>query len=186
MNKKNEFTLMSISPIDGRYSHQIDQEIKKINSEFGLIKYRVHVEVSWFIFLLSIAPIKKKFGINKNEKDYLIKISKNFNLKDALEIKEIEKKINHDVKSVEYFLKNKFDKHKTLKNKKELIHFCATSEDINNISYALMYVDSRKILLKKLNEVFVILKKYEKNMLILQCYLGLMVKKLHQQLLARS
>ena len=163
MNKKNEFTLMSISPIDGRYSHQIDQEIKKINSEFGLIKYRVHVEVSWFIFLLSLAPIKKKFGINKNEKDYLIKISKNFSLKDALEIKEIEKKINHDVKSVEYFLKNKFDKHKTLKNKKELIHFCATSEDINNISYALMYVDSRKILLKKLNEVFVILKKYEKK-----------------------
>ena len=139
MNKNNEFTLMSISPIDGRYSHQIDQEIKKINSEYGLIKYRVHVEVSWFIFLLSLAPIKKKFGINKNEKDYLIKISKNFSLKDAFEIKKIEEKINHDVKSVEYFLKSKFDKHKTLKNKKELIHFCATSEDINNISYTLMH-----------------------------------------------
>ena len=87
MNKNNEFTLMSISPIDGRYSHQIDQEIKKINSEYGLIKYRVHVEVTWFIFLLSLAPIKKKFGINKNEKDYLIKISKNFSLKYALKIK---------------------------------------------------------------------------------------------------
>lgn len=68
MNKNNEFTLMSISPIDGRYSHQIDQEIKKINSEYGLIKYRVHVEVSWFIFLLSLAPIKKNLVLIKTKK----------------------------------------------------------------------------------------------------------------------
>ena len=68
MNKNNEFTLMSISPIDGRYSHQINQEIKKINSEYGLIKYRVHVEVSWFIFLLSLAPIKKSLVLIKTKK----------------------------------------------------------------------------------------------------------------------
>ena len=102
-----------------------------------------------------------KYLLNKSEKDYLLKIDKDFKIKDALKIKDIEKITNHDVKSVEYFLKDKFDKHKTLKNKKELIHFCATSEDINNISYALMYKDTRKILLERLNDLCKIIKKYE-------------------------
>ena len=162
-NKNNEFSIKAISPIDGRYSSQIDQEINNINSEYGLIKKRLYVEIKWFIFLSSLKPIKKKFGLSKSEKDYLLKIDKNFDIKDALKIKDIEKITNHDVKSVEYFLKDKFDKHKTLKNKKELIHFCATSEDINNISYALMFNDSRNILLKKLNDLCKIIKKYERK-----------------------
>ena len=140
---------------------QIDQEINDINSEYGLIKKRLYVEIKWFIFLSSLNPIQKRFGLNKSEKDYLLKIDKDFKIKDALKIKDIEKITNHDVKSVEYFLKDKFDKHKTLKNKKELIHFCATSEDINNISYALMYKDTRKILLERLNDLCKIIKKYE-------------------------
>jgi len=160
-NKNNEYSIKAISPIDGRYSSQIDQEINNINSEFGLIKKRLYVEIKWFIFLSSLKPINKKFSLNKSEKDYLLKINKNFDIKDALKIKEIEKMTNHDVKSVEYFLKDKFDKHKTLKKKKELIHFCATSEDINNISYALMFNESRDILLKKLNDLCKIIKKYE-------------------------
>ena len=160
-NKNNEYSIKAISPIDGRYSSQIDQEINNINSEFGLIKKRLYVEIKWFIFLSSLKPINKKFSLNKSEKDYLLKINKNFDIKDALKIKEIEKITNHDVKSVEYFLKDKFDEHKTLKNKKELIHFCATSEDINNISYALMFNESRDILLKKLNDLCRIIKKYE-------------------------
>lgn len=160
-DKNNEFTLKAISPIDGRYSSQIDKEINDINSEYGLIQKRLHVEIKWFIFLSSQNPIKKKFGLNKSEVDYLSKIDKNFSVKDAIEIKNIEKTTNHDVKSVEYFLKNKFDKHKSLKNKKELIHFCATSEDINNISYALMYKETRKILLKKLSNLQSIINKYE-------------------------
>ena len=162
-NKNNEFSIKAISPIDGRYSSQIDQEINNINSEYGLIKKRLYVEIKWFIFLSSLKPIKKKFGLSMSEKDYLLKIDKNFDIKDALKIKDIEKITNHDVKSVEYFLKDKFDKHKTLKNKKELIHFCATSEDINNISYALMFNDSRNILLKKLNDLCKIIKKYERK-----------------------
>ena len=162
-NKNNEFSIKAISPIDGRYSSQIDQEINNINSEYGLIKKRLYVEIKWFIFLSSLKPIKKKFGLSKSERDYLLKIDKNFDIKDALKIKDIEKITNHDVKSVEYFLKDKFDKHKTLKNKKELIHFCATSEDINNISYALMFNDSRNILLKKLNDLCKIIKKYERK-----------------------
>tara|TARA_B100001059_G_scaffold53977_1_gene48431 strand:- start:541 stop:1923 length:1383 start_codon:yes stop_codon:yes gene_type:complete len=160
-DKNNEFTLKAISPIDGRYSSQIDKEINDINSEYGLIQKRLHVEIKWFIFLSSQNPIKKKFGLNKSEVDYLSKIDKNFSVKDAIEIKNIEKTTNHDVKSVEYFLKNKFDKHKSLKNKKELIHFCATSEDINNISYALMYKETRKILIKKLSDLQSIINKYE-------------------------
>ena len=100
MNKKNEFTLMSISPIDGRYSHQIDQEIKKINSEFGLIKYRVHVEVSWFIFLLSLAPIKKKFGIYAGNRKYISFIIKFFKLRNI-------KIIDDDIMNLE---KHKFKK----------------------------------------------------------------------------
>ena len=160
-NKNNDFSLKAISPIDGRYSSQIDQEIKDINSEYGLIKNRLYVEIKWFIFLLTLAPIKKRFNINKSEKEYLESINENFNIKDAKEIKNIEKTTNHDVKSVEYFLKNKFSKHKTLKNKTELIHFCATSEDINNISYALMYKDTKKILLNKLNDLLKIIKRKE-------------------------
>mgnify|MGYP006107713695 CR=1 FL=1 len=160
-NKNNDFSLKAISPIDGRYSSQIDQEIIDINSEYGLIKNRLYVEIKWFIFLSTLTPIKKRFNINKSEKEYLESIIKNFNIKDAKEIKNIEKTTNHDVKSVEYFLKNKFNKHKTLKNKTELIHFCATSEDINNISYALMYKDTKKILLNKLNDLLKIIKRKE-------------------------
>ncbi len=160
-NKNNEFSLKAISPIDGRYASQIDEKISDINSEYGLIKKRLYIEIKWFIFLSSLAPIKKKFSLNKSEKDYLLKIDKEFSIKDAIKIKDIEKKTNHDVKSVEYFLKSKFDSHKTLKNKKELIHFCATSEDINNISYALMYKDTREILLKKISALCKIIKTYE-------------------------
>jgi|TARA_B100001059_G_scaffold54713_1_gene49189 adenylosuccinate lyase len=160
-NKNIEFALKAISPIDGRYSSQIDQQLNDINSEYGLIKKRLYVEIKWFIFLSTQKPIKKKFSLNKEEKNYLLNIDKNFSIKDAVEIKKIEKTTNHDVKSVEYYLKNKFDKHKTLKLKKELIHFCATSEDINNISYALMFIDTRKILLKKINELQNLIHKYE-------------------------
>ena len=120
-NKNIEFALKAISPIDGRYSSQIDQQLNDINSEYGLIKKRLYVEIKWFIFLSTQKPIKKKFSLNKEEKNYLLNIDKNFSIKDAVEIKKIEKTTNHDVKSVEYYLKNKFDKHKTLKLKKELI-----------------------------------------------------------------
>ena len=90
-NKNNDFSLKAISPIDGRYSSQIDQEIKDINSEYGLIKNRLYVEIKWFIFLSTLIPIKKRFNLNKSEKEYLNNIIKNFNIKDAKEIKNVEK-----------------------------------------------------------------------------------------------
>tara|TARA_B100000035_G_scaffold251822_1_gene220993 strand:- start:466 stop:1848 length:1383 start_codon:yes stop_codon:yes gene_type:complete len=162
-NKNPEYSLKAISPIDGRYASQIDNELNEINSEYGLMKKRLFVEIKWFIHLTTIKAINNKFSLNKSEKKYLLDIEKNFNIKDAIKIKKIEEVTNHDVKSIEYYLQKKFDEHKTLKHKKELIHFCATSEDINNISYALMHEETKKILLKKLLELQKIIKLNQKK-----------------------
>ena len=160
----NDFTIKAISPIDGRYSSQINEEINNINSEYGLIKKRLFVEIEWLLFLVSLPGIKNKFSINQVEKNFIKNIYSKFSTKDALKIKSIEEKINHDVKSIEYYLIEKFNSNKSLKNKKELIHFCATSEDINNISYALMFKENKILLIKELNklikEINFLVKKY--------------------------
>ena len=160
----NDFTIKAISPIDGRYSSQINEEINNINSEYGLIKKRLFVEIEWLLFLASLPGIKNKFSINKVEKNFIKNIYSKFSTKDALKIKSIEEKINHDVKSIEYYLIEKFNSNKSLKNKKELIHFCATSEDINNISYALIFKENKILLIKELNklikEINFLVKKY--------------------------
>ena len=160
----NDFSIKAISPIDGRYSSQINEEINNINSEYGLIKKRLFVEIEWLLFLASLPGIKNKFSINKVEKNFIKNIYSKFSTKDALKIKSIEEKINHDVKSIEYYLIEKFNSNKSLKNKKELIHFCATSEDINNISYALMFKENKILLIKELNklikEINFLVKKY--------------------------
>ena len=107
---------------------------------------------------------RNKFSINKTEKNFIKNIYSKFSTKDALKIKKIEEKINHDVKSIEYYLIEKFNSNKSLKNKKELIHFCATSEDINNISYALMFKENKILLIKELDklikEINFLVKKY--------------------------
>ena len=149
----NDFTIKAISPIDGRYSSQINEEINNINSEYGLIKKRLFVEIECLLFLASLPGIKNKFSINKVEKNFIKNIYSKLSTKDALKIKSIEEKINHDVKSIEYYLIEKFNSNKSLKNKKELIHFCATSEDINNISYALMFKENKILLIKELNKL---------------------------------
>ena len=160
----NDFTIKAISPIDGRYSSQINEEINNINSEYGLIKKRLFVEIEWLLYLTSLPGIKNKFSINKTEKNFIKNIYNKFSTKDALKIKKIEEKINHDVKSIEYYLIEKFNLNKSLKNKKELIHFCATSEDINNISYALIFNENKILLIKELDkiikEINFLVKKY--------------------------
>ena len=109
-NKNLEYSLKAISPIDGRYANQIDDELKDINSEYGLIKKRLFVEIKWFIFLTTIKSIKNQFNLNNSEKNFLLNIYNNFTIKDAIKIKEIEEITNHDVKSIEYFLqKNLID-----------------------------------------------------------------------------
>ena len=101
-------SLLSISPVDGRYSNKTFQ-LQNYFSEFALIKYRVFVEIKYFIELAK-NKVKPLNEISENNLKKVEKIIKNFSEDDALRIKEIEKKINHDVKAVEYFIKEEFDK----------------------------------------------------------------------------
>ena len=94
--------LFSVSPLDGRYNQAIE-EFREVTSEYGLIKYRVIVEIKWFIHLSKISKIKELPKLNIKDTNYLIDLIDNFSLKDAKRIKTIESKTNHDVKAVEYF-----------------------------------------------------------------------------------
>lgn len=125
--------LSAISPIDGRY-FGTTQNLAPYFSEFGLIRYRVRVEVEYFIALTNALP--ELSGFSKGREATLRQIYTDFSEADAAAIKEIEKTTNHDVKAVEYFLKNKFDELGLLKYK-EFIHFGLTSQDINNTAVPL-------------------------------------------------
>ncbi len=126
-------TLNAIAPIDGRY-FSTTQTLAPYFSEFGLIRYRVRVEVEYFIALA--ATLSELKGISGKHNSKLRKLYENFSEADAIAIKEIEKTTNHDVKAVEYFLKNKFDE-LGLTEHKEFIHFGLTSQDINNTAIPL-------------------------------------------------
>jgi len=126
-------TLTAISPVDGRYFKDTN-ELSPYFSEFGLIHYRVRIEVEYFIRLTQVLPELKDFPAS--EKEPLRGIYRNFNEADALAVKEIEKTTNHDVKAVEYFIKKHFEQRK-LDKYKEFIHFGLTSQDINNTAIPL-------------------------------------------------
>ena len=143
-------TLNAIAPIDGRY-FSTTQTLAPYFSEFGLIRYRVRVEIEYFIALADILPELKSIAGKHDSK--LRKLYENFTEADALVVKEIENTTNHDVKAVEYFLKNKFDE-LGLAAHKEFIHFGLTSQDINNTAiplslkefmYAEMYPSIQKL-----------------------------------------
>lgn len=148
--------LSAISPIDGRY-RRICAPLAEYFSEAALIRYRVKVEIEYFIALCEI-PLKPLKKLTPAQTKALRTIYKDFSLVDATKIKEIEKTTNHDVKAVEYFLKEKLDELK-LANQKEFIHFGLTSQDINNTAIPLMIKESLKLclipqletLIKKLN-----------------------------------
>jgi len=129
--------LTAISPTDGRYSIHTDP-LRELFSEYGLIHNRVRIEILWLIALSKDKEIKEipKFSAKLVSK--LNNIIKNFNQKDALAIKKIEKVTNHDVKAIEYWLKDSLKSEKEINNVNEFIHFACTSEDINNLAYALM------------------------------------------------
>ena len=126
--------LNAISPIDGRYRSKV-VELEKFFSEEALIKYRVLVEVEYFIALCEL-PLQQLSGFNKDLYSKLREIYENFSTKDALNIKNIEYTTNHDVKAVEYFIKEKFDL-MGISQFKEFIHFGLTSQDINNTAIPL-------------------------------------------------
>tara|TARA_R110000868_G_scaffold8205_3_gene42669 strand:+ start:258329 stop:259684 length:1356 start_codon:yes stop_codon:yes gene_type:complete len=135
--------LTAISPIDGRYGQKTEQ-LRSICSEFGLMKYRVEVEVEWLKMLAAHKGIKEVMKLDKEATHFLTGIVDNFCLADGERIKAIEATTNHDVKAVEYFLKEKVNGHKSLEAVSEFIHFACTSEDINNLSYALMLKEARE------------------------------------------
>jgi len=137
--KMNLTSLNAISPIDGRYRNKIEG-LSSFFSEEALIKYRVKIEIEYFISLCQI-PLPQLQDFDQSLFDTLKGIYKNFSTKDALRIKEIEAVTNHDVKAVEYFIKEKFDDLK-LHAYKEFIHFGLTSQDINNTAVPLSLKDA--------------------------------------------
>lgn len=135
-------TLTALSPLDGRYQDKVTP-LRAIFSEFGLMKFRVAVEVRWLQKLASTADITEAPPFSTQANAFLDRIVANFNETDAARIKEIERTTNHDVKAVEYFLKEKIQNEAELVNVSEFIHFACTSEDINNLSHALMLSTAR-------------------------------------------
>jgi adenylosuccinate lyase len=143
--------ITALSPIDGRYAAQV-RELSNYFSEFALIRYRVFVEVEYFIALSEI-PLPQLANINEVEKLALRNISNKFSIEDALRIKEIERTTNHDVKAVEYFIKEKIAG-TSLEKSGEFIHFGLTSQDINNTSVPLSLLEGiRDVYLPKLSSV---------------------------------
>ena len=152
-------TLEAISPIDGRYLYKVEN-LSKYFSEHALFKYRVFVEIEYFLFL-SEKVLKSK--ISKSKKEEIKKIYRNFNIKDSQRIKTIEKKTNHDIKAVEYFIKEKFEKI-GLKEKSEFIHFGLTSQDINNTSVPLLLKDfMTEVFYKEIKSLIKELEKISKK-----------------------
>jgi len=151
-------TLTAISPIDGRYANKVDA-LRPIFSEYGLIRYRVEVEVRWLQALAAEAKIVEVPALSADAITMLNSIVSNFSEADAQTVKDIEKTTNHDVKAVEYFLKEKIKGNTELHAVNEFIHFACTSEDINNLSYALMLKEGRSLMLAEIDATIDTIKK---------------------------
>ena len=146
-------SLTAISAIDGRYRNKC-AELAEIASEYGLHRYRVQAEVEWFIALAGNSKISAVPELSKQDKTSLRAIYTDFSVSDAQQIKSIEATTNHDVKAVEYFVKENMAKIGGLQSHIEFVHFACTSEDINNLSYALMLNDARsKVIVPTFNNM---------------------------------
>lgn len=135
--------LTAISPVDGRYASKTSA-LRPIFSEYGLIRYRVIVEIRWLQALAQEAGIPEVPAFSAQANSLLDELARTFSLEDAQRVKDIEKTTNHDVKAVEYLLKEKVAGNAEIAKISEFIHFACTSEDINNLSYALMLHDARE------------------------------------------
>ena len=136
-------SLTAVSSVDGRYAGRTTA-LREIFSEYGLIRYRVIVEIRWFQALAACDDIPQVKALGKSASDYLEGLIENFGLEAAERVKAIEATTNHDVKAVEYYLKECFAGQEELSALSEFLHFACTSEDINNLSYALMMADARQ------------------------------------------
>jgi adenylosuccinate lyase len=150
--------LTAISPIDGRYARQVEK-LRPIFSEYGLIRFRVLVEIRWLQALAAEAKISEVPAFSEAAKQALDAIATGFSEADAARVKEIERTTNHDVKAVEYFLKEKIAGNAELEKVSEFFHFACTSEDINNLSYALMLKEGRSAMLEQIDACIAAIKK---------------------------
>ena len=138
--------LTAISPLDGRYRKRL-AALAPIASEFGLMRARVRVEVEWFAFLAGLAEIPELPSLQPAQTDALHRIWRDFSVADAAEIRAIEAKTNHDVKAVEYFVKDAVRRIDGLAAQVEFVHFACTSEDVSNVAYALLLGEARQSVL---------------------------------------
>ncbi len=149
----NLTSLTAISPIDGRYADKT-YALRSYFSEYGLIHYRVLVEIRWLLKLSEHPGIVEVPQLSADARARLLQIGEEFDIEAAQRVKAIEDTTNHDVKAVEYYLKERIGGHEELGRIKEFIHFACTSEDINNLAYALMLRDAReKLLLPALDKL---------------------------------
>jgi adenylosuccinate lyase len=152
-------SLTAVSPIDGRYGSK-SADLRLIFSEYGLIRHRVLVEVRWLQALANHPGIQEVSPLSEHARNILEGIIANFTLEDAQRVKNIERTTNHDVKAVEYFLKEKIAGNSELEAIGEFIHFACTSEDINNLSHALMLREGRgQVLLPQMDELIEAIRK---------------------------
>jgi len=146
-------TLTAVSPVDGRYGTKTDA-LRPIFSEFGLIRYRVLIEIRWLQALAAATDVPEVPPFSEHANSLLNGIVDGFSEQDAQRVKNIERTTNHDVKAVEYFIKEKIAGNEELMKVGEFVHFACTSEDINNLAHALMLRDGRsEVLLPQLDEV---------------------------------
>ena len=147
----SEATLLALSPLDGRYASKADP-LRPIFSEYGLIRARVRVEVEWLLALANEPGVGELAPFDDAGRNRLQALADDFSVADAARVKEIERTTNHDVKAVEYFIKERLGDDAALAGALEFVHFACTSEDINNLSYALMLREARdQVMVPKLD-----------------------------------
>jgi adenylosuccinate lyase len=151
-------SLTALSPVDGRYASRC-ADLREIFSEAGLIRARVRVEVAWLNVLASSRALPELNGLTADDLKAATAIADRFSDEDAQAVKAIEQETNHDVKAVEYLIKGKLGDHPAWKSRLEFVHFACTSEDINNLAYAMMCRDARAtVLLPHLNHLLTALR----------------------------
>ena len=135
--------LLALSPLDGRYAGKVDA-LRPIFSEYGLIRARVHVEIEWLLALATEPGIVELPAFTPTQTERLRALASDFSVEDGARVKDIERTTNHDVKAVEYFIKERLRGDAELQPSLEFVHFACTSEDINNLSYGLMLEQARR------------------------------------------
>ena len=156
---ETDAALTAVTPIDGRYRART-RSLEAYFSEFALIRYRVRVEIEWYLSLAAHPEISALKSISAATAKNLRSVYEDFTLDDARRVKELEATTNHDVKAVEYFIKERIGTDASFAQAKEFVHFACTSADINNLSYALMLRDARAgVLLPTLDKLIATLRQ---------------------------